>query len=100
MEREWQDPIEEQHGNWMDGIHRELWAFEGEGPPGDDALMTVLHDQLSGAIELLGYLEEDYDIPDDADDYISSLRGDLLKCYVAIQMIRGHRGKPDAFTDD
>lgn len=99
MTNDYPDPIDERYSSWTAGIHRELWAFEGEGPPGDEALATVAEDELAGAIELLGDLEEHYDIPDDADDYISMLRGDMLKAYVAIQLQQGHRGKPEAFND-
>jgi hypothetical protein len=97
MRDEYIDPIDEQYGSWTAQIHRELWAFEGAGPPDNAALATVAQDELGGAIELLADLEEHYDIPDDAEDYIQMLRGDMLKAYVALQLQQGQRGKPDAF---
>lgn len=97
---EFTNPIEEQYGRMMDSIHRELWVFEGEGPPDDDMLSWEAHHQISGAIEKILDMRGYHDIDDGVDAGLDALIESALHGLVAVEMIHGDRGVPEAFKDE
>jgi len=82
------DPYEDEYGNWMHNIQLELEAFEGEGPPSDEALLRLAHDETGGMMGLVEMLEEEYEFEYDE---MQTLKGDVLKMRVALEMALGYR---------